>query len=85
MRKIEYKKYFGGNKIQNKEFLQKKFKDFIKENNITSKFKNKKPELNKEHLKNYDLNDNLCNNNLNESNVSNFLNMDMGQFLIIIF
>ena len=77
-RKIEYKKFFGGNKKQNKEFLQKKFKDFIKENKITPKFKNVKPELNKEHLKNYDLNNNLCNNNLNESNVSNFLNMDMG-------
>ena len=61
-RKIEYKKYFGGNKKQNKEFLQKKFKDFIKENKITPKFKNVKPELNKEHLKNYDLNNNLCNN-----------------------
>ena len=78
LRKIEYKKYSGGNKKQNKEFLQKKFKDFIKENKITPKFKNVKPELNKEHLKNYDLNNNLCNNNLNESNVSNFLNMDMG-------
>ena len=77
-RKIEYKKFFGGNKIQNKEFLQKKFKDFLEENKITPKFKNVKPELNKEHLKNYDLNNNLCNNNLNESNVSNFLNMDMG-------
>ncbi len=76
-RKIEYKKIFGGNKIQNKEFLQKKFKDIIEENNITPKYKNKKPELNKKHLKNYDLNDNLCNNNLNESNVSNFLNMKM--------
>ena len=77
-RKIEYKKFFGGNKIQNKEFLQKKFKDFLEENKITPKFKNVKPELNKEHLKNYDLNNNLCNNNLNESNVSNFLNMNMG-------
>ena len=76
-RKIEYKKIFGGNKKQNKEFLQKKFKDLIEENNITPKYKNKKPELNKKHLKNYDLNDNLCNNNLNESKVFNFLNLKM--------
>ena len=39
--------------------------------------KKKKPELNKKHLKNYDLNDNLCNNNLNESKVFNFLNLKM--------
>ena len=76
-RKIEYNKIFGGNKKQNKEFLQKKFKDLIEENNITPKYKNKKPELNKKHLKNYDLNDNLCNNNLNESKVFNFLNLKM--------
>lgn len=76
-RKIEYNKIYGGNKKQNKEFLQKKFKDLIEENNITPKYKNKKPELNKKHLKNYDLNDNLCNNNLNESKVFNFLNLKM--------
>ncbi len=76
-RKIEYNKIYGGNKKQNKEFLQKKFKDLIEENNITPKYKNIKPELNKKHLKNYDLNDNLCNNNLNESKVFNFLNLKM--------
>ena len=81
-RKIEYKKVFGGNKEQNKKFLQKKFKEFIEENNITSKFTTKNLELNKKHLKKFDLNDKLCNDNLNETKVSNFLNMTM-EFIFI--
>ena len=57
------------NKKKNKEFLQKKLFEFILENDISSKFKTKDPELNKKHLKKFDLNDN--------SKVSNFLNLTM--------
>ena len=57
------------NKKENKEFFQKKFFEFILENDISSKFKTKDPELNKKHLKKFDLNDN--------SKVSNFLNLTM--------
>ena len=66
-RKIEYSDL--RNKKENKEFIQKKFFEFILENDISSKFKTKDPELNKKHLKKFDLNDN--------SKVSNFLNLTM--------
>ena len=57
------------NKKENKEFFEKKFFELILENDISSKFKTKDPELNKKHLKKFDLNDN--------SKVSNFLNLTM--------
>ena len=66
-RKIEYSDL--RNKKENKEFFEKKFFELILENDISSKFKTKDPELNKKHLKKFDLNDN--------SKVSNFLNLTM--------
>ena len=66
-RKLKYKDIRS--KEYNKEFLQKKFYEIILDNNITSKYKKKDLELNKKHLKKFDLNDN--------SNISNFLNMTM--------